>query len=259
MKQHIIRIQVYLSFFLCLLLFADQTLGQNATDSLQEPNQRKNVIRYNLSGALLFGFDKFIVFGYERVIGRNQSISVNFGKAALPTIVSIITDSFEVKRQGESKGTNFSIDYRFYLQKENKFLPPHGLYIGPYYSYNHFTRENQWDHTNSSNTSYVTSHSELNIHTIGFELGYQFIFWKKLTLDLLMVGPGLGFYNYKASFDSNLSAANKEQLLQGLQQLLTQKFPGFNYVFSDKKLDANGTLNATAGGYRYLMQLGFNF
>jgi hypothetical protein len=259
MKQHIKTVEVYFGFFLCLLLVAKQGAGQNSTDSLQETHQRKNVIRYNLSGALLFGFDKFIVFGYERLIGRNQSISVNFGKAALPDIVSIITDSFELKRQGESKGTNISIDYRFYLQKENKFLAPHGVYIGPYYSYNHFTRENQWDHSNSSNSNYVTSHTDLNIHTIGFELGYQFVFWKKLTLDLLMVGPGLGFYNYKASFDSNVSGADREQLLKGLQQLLTQKFPGFNYVFSDKQLDGTGTLNATAAGYRYLIQIGFNF
>jgi len=52
---------------------------------------------------------------------------------------------------------------------------------------------------------------------------------------------------------------SKEQLLDGLEQLLTQKFPGFNYVFADKELDGSGTLNTTAAGYRYLIQIGFNF
>ena len=259
MKQDIKKKWLHFVCWLCLLLFNVTALSQSDVDSVQKLVQRKNIVRYNLSGALLFGFDKFIVFGYERILRRNQSISVNFGKAALPSIISIITDSFELKKQGESSGTNFSIDYRFYLQKENKYLPPHGLYIGPYYSFNHFTRDNQWDHTHSTTADYINSHTALEIHTIGFELGYQIILWKKLTLDFVMVGPGLGFYHYKATFDNNLSTADKEQLLQALQQLLTQKFPGFNYVFADKELDGSGTLKTTAAGYRYLIQLGFNF
>src|SRR3954471_16621462 len=98
----------------------------------------KNVVRYNLSGALLFGFSKYIVLGYERVLSPKSSISVNFGTAALPKIISLVTDSFQTKKEGKRKGFNVSIDYRFYLSKETKFAAPHGVYIGPYYSYNHF-------------------------------------------------------------------------------------------------------------------------
>ena len=61
---------------------------------------------------------------------------------------------------------------------------------------------------------------------MGFQFGYQFILWKRLSLDLVLVGPGVGFYSYKAKFDSNISAGDKEQLLEGLKQLLVQKFPG---------------------------------
>ncbi|OQP43760.1 hypothetical protein A4D02_09765 [Niastella koreensis] len=212
-----------------------------------------------MSGALLFGIDHYVVLGYERVIKPRQSISVNFGRASLPKPVSINTDSFQVQKDQKRNGYNFSIDYRFYLASENKHHAPHGLYIGPYYSYNKFTNDKQWAHTNNSTTSNINTSTKFNIHTVGFELGYQFIFWKRLALDLVLAGPGLGFYNYKATFDSNISPDAKKQLQEALKQLLTQKFPGMNYVFSDKTLDANGVMKTNTIGYRYIFHIGFNF
>jgi hypothetical protein len=75
----------------------------------------------------------------------------------------------------------------------------------------------------------------------------------------VLVGPGLGFYSYKAKFDSNISAGDKQQLLEGLKQLLVQKFPGMNYVFADKVFNANGVLTISSVGYRYIMHIGFVF
>ena len=78
-------------------------MGQVA-DSVKPMRNYKNVIRYNLSGAVLFGFDKYIVFGYERVIKKNQTISVNIGGVKLPTLISISTDSFSLKRDRKTGG-----------------------------------------------------------------------------------------------------------------------------------------------------------
>jgi len=245
----------YLYCLLFFLLVAGCSLAQQPDST----RWHKNVIRYNLSGALLFGVDHYIVFGYERVLSPKRSISINFGKASLPKLVSISTDSFQVQNDQKRSGVNVSIDYRFYLASENKFKAPHGLYIGPYYSFNRFTNEMQWTYKNSSTANNINCETKFNIHTVGFELGYQFIFWNRLALDLVLVGPGLGFYDYKASFDSNISAATKEQLLDGLKQLLTQKFPGMNYVFSDKEINANGVMRTNTIGYRYIVHIGFNF
>lgn len=222
---------------------------------------RKNVIRYNLTGALLFGIDKYIVLGYERVLSPRQSISINVGNAALPKLTSLSIDSFKTQKQTDRKGFNASIDYRFYLSKENKFNAPRGVYIGPYYSYNHFENEQNWEHTKNGTTNKLTTMSKFNINTIGFELGYQFILWKRLALDLVMIGPGLGFYKYKATYESNvnLSAEEKQKLYDALQQLLVQKFPGMNSVFSDKQIDASGTLQTKTLGYRYIAHIGYNF
>jgi hypothetical protein len=248
---HLYLVPVLLS---CNLCFAQQN-----SDSLKAAPYYKNIIRYNLSGAILFGFDKYVVFGYERVVTPHQSFSINFGLVSLPTLVNISTDSFNLSHDKQSGGFNLSVDYRFYLAKENKYRAPHGLYIGPFYSYNHFTRDNSWEYKNSSASSSITSHAVLNINTIGGELGYQFILWKRLAIDLVLVGPGLGFYNYSATFSSNIDAATKEQLLQAMKQLITQKFPGMNYVFADKEFNGNGTIHTSTIGYRYIVHIGFNF
>jgi hypothetical protein len=244
---------LYCILFLSLIVNCSQAQQADTTP------YHKNIIRYNLSGGLLFGASHYVVFGYERLLSPRQSISINFGRASLPKLVSISTDTFEVQKDQKRSGYNFSVDYRFYLASENKHKAPHGLYIGPYYSYNKFTNEAQWTHTNSTTSNKVVSNTKFTIHTVGFELGYQFIFWKRLALDLVLAGPGLGFYNYKATFDSNIPPATKEQLQKALKQLLTQKFPGMNYVFSDKTLDANGVMKTNTIGYRYIIHLGFNF
>ncbi len=248
---------VRLTCFLLLLLYVNIAVSQDSDSYKMHPY--KNIVRYNLSGALLFGIDKYVIFGYERIIKRNQSISINIGSVTLPKLASISTDSLQLQKNGTNKGTNVSIDYRFYLGKINKYPAPRGVYIGPYYSFNEFKRGNQWDFKNSSTSSNITTDGKFTINTVGFELGYQFIFWKRLALDFVMVGPGVGFYNYKVKLDENINPATKEQLLQALEQTLTQKFPGMNYVFADKEISGSGTLKTTSIGYRYLMHIGFNF
>lgn len=244
---------------LILLLSTNYCLAQQVSDSTAKARQYKNIIRYNISGPLLFGADRYVIFGYERVLSPHQSFSINIGKVSLPKLTVINTDSFSLEKDLKSSGFNLSLDYRFYLAKENKFAAPRGVYIGPWYSYNSFKRDNQWKYNKNSAQSYVDTHSDFKINSFGFELGYQFILWKRLALDLVMVGPGFAFYRYKATFDGNLDAATKDQLLEGLKQLLTQKFPGMNYVFTDSDFNADGVMSTNSIGFRYMVHIGFNF
>lgn len=242
-----------------LLVGLGLTLQASAQDTAPVDRQYKNVIRYNLSGAALFGFSQYIVLGYERVVSPHQSFSVNVGIASLPKLATIQTDSFSLSKDASSKGFNISADYRFYLAKENKFNAPHGLYIGPWASYNHFSKSNDWQFKNPNGKNFISTESDFSIASFGFELGYQFVLWKRLTLDLIMIGPGLGFYNYQATFDSNVTVEEKSQLLDALKQAATQKFPGMNYVLSDHQFNANGNINTSTVGYRYIVHIGFLF
>lgn len=244
---------------LTIALFISRvSLAQDKSDSLWQ-TAKKNIIRYNLSGAVLFGFDKSVILGYERVIRPSQSLSLNVGTTAFPKLVSIITDSFELKSDIENKGVNISLDYRFYLQRENKFRAPRGVYIGPYYSFNRFDRDNAWNLQKVGNTQAVKTTTNFDIHTIGAELGYQFIFWKKMAVDFVMVGPGLSSYRLSTKIEGNLNGEERQQLQDAVQQLIQQKFPGMNFVFSDKQIDASGVLRTWSLGFRYLVHIGYNF
>ena len=257
MKKVIIQFVVVLISVQCV---TTSLLAQPIDSTIKSEKQYKNVIRYNLSGALIFGFSRNIIFGYERVIGKNQSISVNFGKASFPDIVAFISDSVSVDKDIKNSGTNFSIDWRFYLSKENKYAVPHGIYIGPYYSYNTFNRENNYAIKRASGTSdQITTRLDFDIHTIGAEMGYQFILWKRLALDFVLVGPGISSYKLTAKYEGSLSDQDREKLGNAVEQLITQKFPGMNFVLGEKELNANGIIDTWDIGFRYLIHIGFLF
>lgn len=253
MKVHFFRILLFI-----VILFPVSGFSQSQDST--KPKQLKNVIRYNLSGAALFGVDRYVVFGYERLINKTQSISMNIGRASLPKLISISTDSFHLQKDLKNTGFNFSLDYRFYLKKENKHPAPHGLYIGPYYSFNTFTRENQYTFTKSGgNAQLATSDTKFTIHTFGGELGYQFVLWKRFSIDLVLIGPGVSVYKVNAKFGGDLTEEQRAQLREAVQDILTQRFPGMNYVLGDKELNANGALKTTSVGFRYIVHIGFVF
>jgi hypothetical protein len=243
-------------------LFAFFTIdGYSQTDTgYSWKTAKKNIIRYNLSSALLFGFDKTIILGYERILKPNRSFSLNVGKTALPKLVDIDFDSLEFRKDDKNSGFNLSFDYRFYLNKLNKYNAPRGVYIGPYYSFNQWRRENDISFTTQNATQKLArSDMDFNLHMVGFELGYQFVFWKRATLDMVLVGPGVGFYNIKAKAQGNLTDAERERLHSALTEIISEKFPGMNYVLSDQEFNGSGTLRTSSIGFRYLIQIGFLF
>ncbi len=243
-----------------ILLYSNIAYNQHLTSDSTWKNSYKNIVRYNLSGGLLFGFSKYVIFGYERVVNPHQSFSVNFGTVALPKLVSINTDSFSLKKDLKNNGFNVSADYRFYLAKENKYFAPHGIYIGPYISYNHFDRNNDWEFQQSGSAQkLISTETQFNIFTAGAELGYQFVFWKRITLDMVLIGPGVSGYNLKTKIEGDLTDEERQNLQDAVKQLLSQKFPGMNYVFADKEFNAHGVLNTTSVGFRYLVHIGFAF
>ena len=73
-----------------------------------------------------------------------QTASINIGRTAFPKF-AFLSDTLGLEEFQDDKGFNLSVDYRFYLKKENKNKAPRGAYIGPYYSYNYFSRDLTWD------------------------------------------------------------------------------------------------------------------
>jgi hypothetical protein len=234
--------------------------GFQQTVSAQDTTKHlKNTILFNVTNPLIFGSS--FILGYERVLNPRHSFSVNIGTTSFPGSDRRDTDSLKVNDVDNKSGANISADFRFYLSKENKYAAPRGVYIGPYYSYNNFKREHSWilKSTNGGAPLEVKSELTLNVHTIGFEMGYQFVFWDRLALNMILLGPGISAYNLKASFGGNLSQADRQKLLDAINDALTEKFPGWGAAIDDGEFQSKGSANTTRFGYRYMVQLGFRF
>jgi len=106
----------------------------------------------------------------------------------------------------------------------------------------------------------VETETSIRFNTVGFEMGYQFVFWNRLSLDMVLIGPGIAGYSLKASINtSNLSEADKIKFYEKLNEALAEKFPGYAWAVDESEFKSNGSTNTTSLGYRYVVQLGFRF
>jgi hypothetical protein len=248
---------VYPAIFILLLLTIAQSVYSQ--DTISEKKNRKNTVKLNLTSPMLFG-DNNYVLGYERTIGKHQSFSVHVGTFSLGKLVSIDADSLsEVKSDDKSRGLSLSGDYRFYLSKVNKFNSPRGVYIGPYFSYNNFNRTYSFESTAASYPAQLNADFTFSVTTLGFQLGYQFVFWDRVSLDLILFGPGVSAYKLKAELDTNLTQDQEEELFTKINEKLQEKIPGYSLVIKPGSFEKSGSVNTTSAGYRYIVMVGFRF
>jgi hypothetical protein len=217
----------------------------------------KNIVKFNITNPMLFS-PKFNVIGYERVVNKHQTFSLSAGRFALPTL-SFFSEELELEDQYNDKGFNFSVDYRFYLRKENKYAAPRGVYIGPYYAFNKFSRDLLWDVNTESLDGQVTTGFDLTVNLVGAQMGYQFVLWDRFSIDMILMGPGLWFFNLKTNFETTLDPEDEQLLLDTLNEILKEKFPGSDYVFTGGNVEAKKTTNTSTMGLRYMINIGFRF
>jgi hypothetical protein len=218
----------------------------------------KNVIRLNLSNPLIFGIRNNVV-GYERILKKSQSFSVNMGRFSIPKFEPIFRDSFQLQKNYKDNGYHFSVDYRWYLVNENKYDAPLGLFIGPYYAYNYLKRENCWTIGKSSYDNELISDLSVNMHLIGIQLGCQFVIWKRLTLDVIFMGPGVWFFDVKSKTSSTLDQDESQLFYQQLNEQLKDNIPGYNRFIDGNEFSQKGSARTGKFGYRYLVNLGYRF
>jgi hypothetical protein len=244
-------------FLITIILTANGLKSVAQQDTIKN---YKNTIRFNLTNPMFFGY-KSIIFGYERQLKNSQSFSINLGRAYFGEMSIINEDSLstDVSKDSKDKGFNISGDYRWYLKKENKFEAPHGLYIGPYCSYNYFNRINNWTINTETYNKDVQSELTMNIGTIGFEMGYQFMLGKRFALDMIMFGPGIGNYKIKTILNTELSSEEEKLLYDKINNFLEEKIPGYNQVLDGSGIQRSGSTNTWGTGYRFMIMIGYRF
>ena len=76
---------------------------------------------------------------------------------------------------------------------------------------------------------------------------------------MILFGPGIASYSLKTTFADNLSEEDRQKLFEYLNNVLSEKLPGFDLVIDEGEFEKTGTTNTTSAGFRYMVMIGFRF
>ncbi len=261
---------------LLLLVFFISTgslFAQDSTNILQKTGRvfhnvfyretyGKNIIKYNPMASTLFDDPRNTAVGYERTTWHNQSASVDFGMFFFPALLDRDFGAVESTPRN-NKGFIVSVDYRFYLKKLNTRPAPNGIYIGPYYSVYRHKGGVDFEYLDEQGVAPVKYNAELatefTFHNIGFQLGYQFVFWKRLSMDLILFAPAYTFYDIRLDLTSNMSPDLQSQIYQKYKDSFFSKYPVFEELFDKANFSKSGVSRGTTANFRYTIQFGYCF
>lgn len=218
----------------------------------------RNVIKLNPTPMLLWGEIRNFTLSYERLIRNNQSVAIQLGYLVIPRFFDTLVSLVKVE-DFKRRGVNIAVDYRYYPQFRNRRPAPDGLYIGGYLSYYGFRFNNNIDIMATSEVNDGNMRGSLNMVNLGFELGYQFIFWKRFSVDLLMFGPSLSIYSRRLELTGDLTEADFEKIDEELAKKLMDRFPVLGYLFGGETATFSGSNVKIGTGFRYSIQIGYHF
>ncbi len=218
----------------------------------------KNVIKFNPTPMLLWS-SKNITFSYERILNPQQSIALTLGYLEFPSLFKDTIGSLVSITSREKYGINIAFEYRFYLLKRNSRQIPDGVYLAPFASYYGYHFKNNLDVRYTSIDSAGSIKGNFYIFNLGVELGYQFVFWKRLTLDLVLMGPSISYYGGAVDITGNINAEQLQEIRADLYNKLKEKYPMIGDFVVNKSFKQNGKLDLFSIGFRYLVQIGFHF
>ncbi|MCK9421523.1 MAG: DUF3575 domain-containing protein [Bacteroidales bacterium] len=251
MKSWIIR------FFLFLVPVANFASKNDSAVPVLQPIH-KNIIKFNPTPILLWS-TRNLTFSYERILSPRQSVSVEVGYLELPRLFNDTIAHLVNITSRQKYGLNISLEYRFYLTQLNRRPIPAGLYIGPYLTFYGYKFKNGLDILYTSADKDGMFQGNFWAFNLGFELGYQFVFWKRITLDFVMVGPSACYYGGSIAISGTLDPGQIETIHKTLYDELKKQFPVIQYISINKSFSQSGKLDILRFGFRYLVQIGFHF
>lgn len=249
------------SGFTGTIIPAEDTLSvarQKPTPEATDPYHR-NVIKLNPTPMLLWGDVGNITLSYERLIKKDMSLCFQAGYLMFPKILSDTVAGLVNITGGKKYGVNLAFDYRYYPTARNRRPAPDGLYLGGFLSYYGFNFSNNLDILDTDLDQNATINGRLNVVNLGVSVGYQFIFWKRFSLDLLMFGPSLSYYNGSLGIGGDLEPWEIEEIDEELVNALLDKYPWLSVLFKSQKLEFTGSKTKLSAGLRFSVQFGFHF
>jgi len=234
-------------------------------EELSSLTDYKNTIRWNLTPMVLFG-SKNINLGYERVLSENSTASINIGYLEIPELITASEDIVYVDGNKSRGGYSIFVDYKRYLGNRNKRQAPEGVYWGAFTGIYHqkFNSHYKVDHIDDGGT-HLQGEADLkatiNSFNLGLQLGYQFVFYDRFTVDLILVGPAASVYTGSLSGTVSGNLQTSDEFKKFIDKMYN-KFPWLEDSIDGNDIHADGsTSNFSVFGnnFRYVVQIGYRF
>jgi hypothetical protein len=200
-----------------------------------------------------------ITISYERLITKDQSLVLQAGYLAFPNLLDDTMLNLITFYDRNRSGVNLAFDYRYYPFARNRRPAPDGLYIGGYISYYGLKSTNKFNILYTSIDQQGATDMNVKIANVGFELGYQFIFWKRFSLDFLLFGPSYSMIATNINISGNLDPEQVQNIDQEIIDKLLSRFPHLGTVFSDNGFQYSGRETQFSALLRYSLSLGVHF
>ncbi len=242
-----------------IVFLAPSTASAQMKDTTKKfENKYPNIPKISISQWLLYP-NSFHV-AYERVLSHNKSVDIFGGYNLFPLDFNLNFTGVTFKASTSRTGYSIGGEFRFYLSKENKYDAPHGIFLAPFVSYYQFGGDRGLTHTDSSGaTETANLVTKTTFFSVGGELGYQFVLWKRVTIDCEMFGPSFTYYTFQARINGSITGIDENSLVSQVLQALIQKVPLLSDFANGKQINASGFTNQRfpAVGFRYAIFIGF--
>jgi hypothetical protein len=244
----------------CFLLISPLLLSGQKKDSLSylQPPFHKNIIKFNPTPMMLWS-KKNLTFSYERILDRQHSATISLGYLEFPSLFKDTISNLLAITSREKYGVNIALEFRFYLMRRNSRPIPDGVFLAPFGSFYGYRFRNNVDvlHTNLDSAGLVKGN--FYVFNLGIELGYQFVFWKRLTLDFVLFGPSMSYYGGSVNISGNISLSRLKEIDADFYNRLIGKYPMIGDFMINKNFKQDGRLDLFSFGFRYVIQIGFHF
>ena len=90
-------------------------------------------------------------------------------------------------------------------------------------------------------------------------MGYQFPIGKRFSVDMVMFGPGLGFYKYNVDLNTTMKKEQQTFLFKTLNDFVGQYVPAYRKLYNEGAINFTGESKKISWGYRYIIHLCYRF
>lgn len=230
------------------MIFSFSLLTVNAQDTVFQPTI---ALKWAPTGLLLGGMNLQGEYGFVKKSSLTAKIGVPFSRGFHATF-----DGHDVNMH--MKTFSFLAGYRKYLSKQML----KGFYVEPFFTYAHSTADGIGEGTLDNQKVTMDFTNAYNGVGVGIQLGTQFIFAKRLVLDLFFLGPQLtsSSCNFRAVDNFNSAAWTNiqgDEAEQDIKNFLNQ-FPFIRNKVSVQVDNMNRTVMADFEGPLVGLRFGFS-